>query len=616
MLAASFLPKWQAEIVSFSGVKNLFVIEGNVRDKYALYDSEGKVGGFIDFDRTVNKLINDSRKYDIIYADPTYGGLYCYKNDMDKSDFEVLSNSIKTSDVVVNGKQLFVSKCSFETLCEITRTVFTSKTDKNSKSRMRPVALVINSLSHFITNDNGELNESEHCAFLDLIYAVRNSVLINGLKNILIISTDKLSDLPLWFINSSSSVRTAEITLPDRKTRAAFFRHELDDNYANTAEIEKAIDITSGMKLEEIAQIINMSCSDNIELNEAINVYRYGFKRSVWADVSDKLRGNPAEILKRRVKGQDKIIDEIIPMLKRAVTGMSGIHHSAKAQKPKGVFFMTGPTGTGKTELVKAISELLFGDENNIIRFDMSEYSQENADQKLFGAPPGYVGYREGGQLTNAVSANPFSIILFDEIEKASPAIMDKFLQILEDGRMTDGMGKTVSFAETMIFFTSNVGIVRMPDRNLADVSSKFEPEYIVTPDDDYETVIIPTVMDVIPSYFKPEVLNRIGNNIVVFNFIQPDTAREIVAQKLADISDILLKNKDITVEYANTLPYYEAAAVSRKEVTYMGGRGIINLLEKEFLNSLAECIFDEKCSDGDVVVADIIDNHPVFRKR
>jgi len=137
------------------------------------------------------------------------------------------------------------------------------------------------------------------------------------------------------------------------------------------------------------------------------------------------------------------------------------MQHSSESSKPRGILFLAGPTGTGKTEIVKAIAEALFEDEKTLIRFDMSEYTAEHSDQKLFGAPPGYVGYDNGGQLTNAVKNNPFSILLFDEIEKAHPNIMDKFLQILEDGRMTDGQGNTVYFSETLIFFTSNVGISR-----------------------------------------------------------------------------------------------------------------------------------------------------------
>ena len=175
------------------------------------------------------------------------------------------------------------------------------------------------------------------------------------------------------------------------------------------------------------------------------------------------------------------------------------------------ILFFVGPTGVGKTELSKALAKFLFGDEQACIRFDMSEYAQENSDQKLIGAPPGYVGYEEGGQLTNAVREKPFSIILFDEIEKAAkpnPRILDIFLQILEDGRLTDSKGETVYFSESVIIFTSNLGA--------SEVSSSGSNEEVAE-----------EFIKIVKNYFdneikRPEILGRIGyNNIVPFNFIK-----------------------------------------------------------------------------------------------
>lgn len=203
---------------------------------------------------------------------------------------------------------------------------------------------------------------------------------------------------------------------------------------------------------------------------------------------------------------------------------MSGLQHSSHT-KPKGILFFAGPTGTGKTETAKTLAEKLFGDESCCIRFDMSEYGQSHSDQKLLGAPPGYVGYEAGGQLTNAVRENPFSILLFDEIERAHPSIFDKFLQILEDGRMTDGQGNTVYFSECIIIFTSNLGIFTRNAMGSREANVTSEMEY---------PEVQKKVRQAIENYFKlelgrPEILNRIGENIIVFDFIRQPVAEIIL---------------------------------------------------------------------------------------
>jgi len=315
--------------------------------------------------------------------------------------------------------------------------------------------------------------------------------------------------------------------------------------------------------------------------------------------------------IKKRVKGQEEAIDKIVRVIKRAVVGLSGLQHSSNT-KPRGILFLAGPTGTRKTEIVKAVTELLFEDEKMLIRFDMSEYSAEHSDQKLFGAPPGYVGYDNGGQLTNAVKNNPFSVLLFDEIEKAHPNIMDKFLQILEDGRMTDGQGNTVYFTETLIFFTSNVGISKeIIDPHSGKVTGR---ENIVTPGDPYN-VIQDKVEKAMKDHFKPEVINRIGENIVVFNYIDETASKGIAQAQIENINSNLKKNNKVNVTMDKEAFDLLFSFCWQDKPRSNGGRGIGNVIEERYLNPLAEFIFDNACKEQDTVVVKTKNGALLFTK-
>jgi len=266
-------------------------------------------------------------------------------------------------------------------------------------------------------------------------------------------------------------------------------------------------------------------------------------------------------------------------VIKRAYTGLAGLQHSKKQRMPKGTLFFVGPTGVGKTELAKSLAQFLFGDEEACIRFDMSEFNHEHSDQRLVGAPPGYVGYEEGGQLTNAVKKRPFSVLLFDEIEKAHVRILDKFLQILEDGRLTDGKGETVHFSETVIIFTSNIGAAEV---QFSEDKTSVREEFI----------------EKVKRHFievagRPELLNRLGDNVVPFNFIaDPGVLINIARTKLRPLRERLREKyyiADLVFDNEEKALGSIVQLVDRR----MGGRGVLNQLNERLLTPLSQWLFE-----------------------
>jgi hypothetical protein len=239
--------------------------------------------------------------------------------------------------------------------------------------------------------------------------------------------------------------------------------------------------------------------------------------------------------------------------------------------------------------------------ENNYIRFDMSEFSQEHSNQRLVGAPPGYVGYEMGGELTNAIKENPFTVILFDEIEKAHPKIMDIFLQILDDGRITSSRGDTVYLSESIIIFTSNLGIYEITSSNerIENVNNSMEYEDIHN-----------KILSSIQNHFKfklqrPEILNRIGENIVVFDFIREENARKIFTKMLNSIIINLQENHKIYLEFKNgSEKVLEMNCIV--DLT-MGGRGIGNHIESIFINPLSRKLFELGAKENDTIVIEEI---------
>ncbi|HPG59146.1 MAG TPA: AAA family ATPase, partial [Candidatus Wallbacteria bacterium] len=423
------------------------------------------------------------------------------------------------------------------------------------------------------------------------------------------------NDFPSWFFVNNPKIRPVVISKPDAAGRKPFIAliSKAIKGFDECGDVKKKeiitsfVESTEGMHNSDIIAITQLARSEGLgfdSIAEAVRRYKIGVTEDPWARLDkDKIK-NAREIIERRIKGQPQAVIKTLDVIKRSVTGLSGAAHSKVSGKPRGVMFFAGPTGTGKTEIAKAVTELIFGDEKAYIRFDMSEFSAEHSDQRLLGAPPGYIGYDAGGELTNAVREKPFSVILFDEIEKAHPKILDKFLQILEDGRLTDGSGNTVYFSESIIVFTSNLGIYRQDETGRKVQNVNHEMDFCK---------LEVRIRSEIDNYFKlvlgrPEILNRIGENIIVFDFIREDTASQIFNKIMQNIIERLYENNKITLSIPDAI-CDQIRQICVSDLSN-GGRGIGNKIETVFLNPLSRALFDTliegRSEDGDIKICSI----------
>ena len=300
---------------------------------------------------------------------------------------------------------------------------------------------------------------------------------------------------------------------------------------------------------------------------------------------------NLEKVLKERVKGQDEAVEKVAKAIRRSRIGIRD------PRRPIGSFLFLGSTGVGKTELAKALAEALFDDENKIIRLDMSEFMEAHSVSKLIGSPPGYVGFDDGGQLTEQVRRKPYSVVLFDEIEKAHPEVFNMLLQILDDGRLTDSHGKVVSFKNTIIILTSNIGSDKF---NKTNVSLGFNDGK----SEDKNALM----MSELKKYFKPELINRI-DNIVVFNKLSPAVLKEIAKKMLGDLNKNL-KQSGVELKFTTSTFNYLIKNGTNDD---FGARPLRRLITTKIEDELADKMLRGEIKSGDNVLVDCKDGKLIF---
>ncbi|WP_342255887.1 AAA family ATPase [Spiroplasma endosymbiont of Poecilobothrus nobilitatus] len=580
------------------GIKRCVILEGNVND---IYQTNSGYVGLKDrlFELLREKGFNDIFMWDRI--DGLSGGnlknLTLTAETQQKSkggeEYDFGQEVIKNANEQKNGPT-----GQFPTLAEFFTIVRRNMLVASSKK----VAFIADFSDYLFSNEQ-TLSEEERVNLISLSKAFRDKKFdqseIIDFDTAIIFITNSVGKLPTSFYLHNPDVTTITLTKPNREEREKFiltnknFFKITEDLNTDILKLQDIYDTMEGWTLKEVYQLIKFSnnISERLPFEKLLNSYQYGDKVSPWEEMNYEKLATIEKELKKRVIGQDHAIEKVKNVVYKAFTGLSGVQYSSKRTKPKGILFFVGPTGVGKTELSKALAKFLFGDEKNCIRFDMSEYNQEASDQKLIGAPPGYVGYEEGGQLTNAIKEKPFSVLLFDEIEKAHPRILDKFLQILEDGRLTDNKGQTVTFSDSFIIFTSNIGASEVDD-NLSFL--EIEKQFIQKVSDHFRTELK-----------RPELLGRIGNNIIPFNFIKDINFKaKLITQKLQPIQTAVWEKYKIKLEFMDLpqiLPIIIQDADDKK-----GGRDLLNSIEKHVVDGLSSFIFanQTKFKAGETILA------------
>ena len=407
---------------------------------------------------------------------------------------------------------------------------------------------------------------------------------------------ESASRVRLREINSQKNILNSEKYILSKE-----INDELNRDIGKNLDLDISTKSSQGIVNIEIPKKSYIGIVDKEIIAEVVELWTGVPVNKIVEEEAERLL-NLEEILHGRVVGQDQAVKSISRAIRRSRAGLKD------PKRPIGSFLFLGPTGVGKTELCKALAEVQFGDENQIIRIDMSEYMEKHAVSKLIGSPPGYVGYNEGGQLTEKVRRNPYSVVLFDEIEKAHEDVFNILLQILDDGRLTDSNGRMVDFKNTILIMTSNVGATKINKKNHQVLGFGTNKDKEEETKDQYDKMK-ESIMGELKQKFKPEFLNRI-DDIIVFHPLEEYHIYEIVKLMTREVIERL---KSLNIDLKMSEEAVKLIAQEGMDLEY-GARPLKRAIQKELEDTLSEAILKGDIKKGSSVVAEIEDNKIVYK--
>lgn len=622
-MADTYDIKWKNDLRMYMDTFRSFVLEGNINDLQPIDTGNGV--DYVSMEKAIAEMYSED--YCVVFYDHTKQNGDAIDEDNDTQDvcfksFNFYEDTIFsggegiTSPNVELFKQYYLNSymeniqksedkrsqggkaIDFHRILDAMKD-FDEKQKDPEYAEAKPFMFILPSVSRYMTSP-GRPDGVEN-SILMLLF---NATQVEKTKCKLIMLVDKINDLPTWFESEGNNpaLKKLYVPTPDSKFRETFYEVEMKDVMDPIAESEVNAKIlkfsayTENFSLRRLRQLklFIQQEADRVEdnvpslrkienIDKTVMLFDSGKNKDPWRDpklmkrIEDMSEKSTKEIL-----GQNWAIAKTTKSLRIAATGVKSSKKNDR--RPRAVLFFAGPTGVGKTELTKQIAKNIFQNQDSMIRFDMSEFREEHTDARLFGAPPGYVGYEAGGELTRAVKQNPFTVILFDEIEKAAPRIWDKFLQILGDGRLTDGKGETVSFTQSIIVFTSNLGITADPVS--PEAMSKREDDILETIGKiKAEELIIETAQD---EKTRKEAVKRLYElyfSLAVYKGLTCDLRDDYIFQKcyqdLGEISPDAAFNKytsECVIRRINS--YFER--IGRREI--LGRIGDDNILAFNFM--------------------------------